>query len=507
MTIKTAIKEFKRDANGELIPLRDAEGNVLRNEQGHIQYEEIIVDYKLEQKRVKLSQDELNELRAIYQEGFLQAYSRYYARHYASLKYHEEGMAKYKVASMIGKLIGEDVAKNLAKKDAYNQQYKLVSKGAYDKKAKDLYLASFERLISTFEENPVVELNTIFLSGATNDGIIRAGEVLDLDFEVTNLGEVSAPVRIQVGNNRGVQADSEGFTFQPKALGVSNYSVKGIAKVSQGVSPRESIDVNVSVDNPGVLEDVLENLRVYKGQRFEVRDYAEINNVRASLDVLSGQIEVGVDLFNPSRIESPAFPHVKVVINELGLVIEKDLLKIGAGNKEKVFVNFNNIDPLKLIEKKSISGEVIVSLGSSRTLVEKKSFSLSIGQADQAYASYFNALATGAVSGGQNSSNAAKIIKMIDDSLSSDLSQYKIKWRRQSDVNSTIVGELQTLYKSAKASGLMSSSAQSMYDQLAKTLAKKVNNKGRTRVRGKKPFLKALQVFSPSLSLKKRSHR
>ncbi len=75
-------------------------------------------------------------------------------------------------------------------------------------------------------------------------------------------------------------------------------------------------------------------------------------------------------------------------------------------------------------------------------------------------------------------------------------------------------GKLQQVYKDTKAAGKLSVTAQDQYDALANRIAKKVTGKGKAKVRGgflgigrKKKFLKAVQVISPTLSIKWKDHR
>lgn len=108
------------------------------------------------------------------------------------------------------------------------------------------------------------------------------------------------------------------------------------------------------------------------------------------------------------------------------------------------------------------------------------------------------------------------IIAIIDSHVDNALS-VKTRWNKQHQVNNTIVGAIQKQYSNVlEMNGLatMPASEQRYYDSLANQLAKKVNNKGRSKVRGgflgfgrKKNFLKTLKKFSPTLSVKAKAHK
>lgn len=518
IVVKTPITEtrVKLDANGNPILIVDENGQPVLDANGRKQYEmeEVIVDYDVRTERVKIDANDVKELQAIYEEGFLQAYNRYYAKQYASLEYHKEGLDKYQTAKVIGQAIGEDVASHMVKKKAYDDKYREESRSAYDKLAEKIYLESFYKLLGVFENNPVVELDDMYISGTINDGIFTRGESLEAQISVTNLGEVASPVSVRVDSNVGVIGNPSGYTFTPAPLASATYNAGVLATISNDANLRNNVSARVRVQNASNLDEISSELQVSQSQALMVRDYAEIVSKSADVDVLNGTVEVKVKIINPSDVETPALPNVKVVLTNMNGQADVDMMKIGPGDNKYVTLKISGLDPIELIEKGRVDANIYLTFGNnSGKLIDKTSVSAqaSGASADAVIVSYFNGIVTGTVTNTGSVSRAtriAQLVEKIEDSLDNSLYNDKIKWKKQHMVNRTIVGDLQSQYQAAKVAGQIGQKAQQEYDALAKLLAKKTNNRGRTRIRGlDKHFLRALKVFSPTLSDRYRDHK
>lgn len=517
ITVKVPITErqeqIKRDENGNPIPKRDANGNPIMNN-GVPVYEtemvDVVVGYRDETKRVKLDANEVKALKAIYKKGFEESYGRYFAKQYASLKYHEEGLKRYSEAKIIGQMIGEEVARNVAKREAYNSQYKAISASKFAELAKDLYIESFNRLIGIFENNPVMELNSAYVFGNKDDGIFTPGEKLGMYYAVTNLGEVSRPVALSFRSTSDVIATGS-ETLNPPALDSLSGQTGVMAQVSSSLFTGDTVRINFDLNNPSDIDEVAQELVVSKGQNILLNNYAEIKKIDTYLDPVVGDLGIQVRLQNPSTITTPAFPTVEIVIDGTNEVITKNMDKIEARATAVAGINMNNIDPISLITTNKVSGTVNVKLGGE--VIDTQKFSVGVSaDKDLLIANYFQGLISGTNTNTGNESLQKRIgtvMTMMEQSLDHDLANYKIKWKRQSDVDSTIVGKLQKVYAAGQNANEIDASVQQQYDKIAKTLARRTNNRGRTRIRGwgDKKFLKALKVFSPSLSTRKRDHR
>ncbi len=515
--VKTPItqrqEQIKRDANGQPVQKRDQAGNLMTNTDGTPIYETVFVDvvvgYKDETKRVKLDANEVKVLQGIYGQAFKDSYGRYYAKQYASREYHKEGLEKYGTAKLIGKFIGEDVARHTAKREAYNRQYQTVSATKYAELAKDLYIKSFNRLIKIFETNPVMELNSFFVIGDTNDGIFRPGEGLSFDYQVTNLGEVARPVTLSLQSTSDVIAQAT-HTIMPSILDRQQGSTSILGSIANDVYPDENVNLSFRLNNPSNLDEVDRGLVVNKSQNIMINDYAEIKNVSTYLDETRGDLTINVQIKNPASIANPAFPTVEILIDGTREVITKNVEKLEAGEVKPVGISIRNIDPLSIIGTNKISGTVSVRMAGK--VIHSKQFSVSVtSNVDSMIAHYFHGLAseTNTNTGGETlEKRIGRVMTMIEQSLDHDLANSKIRWKRQNVVDGTIIGLLQKEYAAGQNAGEIRGFAQDNYDRLAKVLAKRVNNKGYNRIRGfDSKFLAQLQKFSPSLSTKKRHHK
>ncbi|MBI2606469.1 MAG: hypothetical protein HYW49_10365 [Deltaproteobacteria bacterium] len=518
ITVKVPIvqkqEQIKRDANGNPIPKRDANGNpIIVN--GQPVYETVMVDvvvgYKDELRRVPLDANDVKALQAVYRKGFVDSYNVYYARQYASLKYHEEGFAKYGTSKLVGQLIGEEVARQTAQRTAYNSVYKANSASKFAEQIKHLYKLSFDRLIAIFAANPVVDLNDAQILGATDDDIFRAGEELKAYYDLTNLGEVSRPITLSLANSSDVLASAGGFILAPGMLERVKGQTPVLGQITTNRYARDRISTNFMVNNPSDLAEIKSSLTTAKGASLVLGDYAEIGRVDASVDPISGNLAVQVQLVNPSNVEAPAFPSVQMTLDGAGgVTVEKTVEKVPPKGTLPVGLSTNQLDPIQLITSRSVSGDVQVKLAGR--VVQKSRFTATVNAApDALLATYFHALVTGKASntGGQNiGDRIASVIGMIDERVNSALANGIIKWRRQSDVDRTIVSDLQTAYGNGKAAGEVSDQVDRYYTQLALMLAKKVNNRGPTRIRGlDKHYLRALQRFAPAISTKWRHYK
>jgi hypothetical protein len=503
-------EQFKRDAQGNLIPKLDSNGNPVTLNGAAVYETEIVqVQVGTEPRRVKLDQNDINNLRNLYSRGFKDAYATQYAKEYASKEYHRNGLDKYAVAKIIGIEIGKDVADQFARREAYNNQYKLISATRYAEEAKNLYVQSFNRLINIFENNPVVEIADARIIGELADGIFRSGEALFVDYVVNNLGEVSRPVTLSLSSTQDVNA-TDTHVINPPVLDTVSGTSNILGQISNQKMAKDTINVGLALSNPSNLAEVAQGLNVRKNQSIKLNDYAELDRVSVNLNVLQGELSLNALLINPSEIETPALPVVEILLDGSDQKVSKNIEKINGKSNQVFAYTISNLDPMLLISKNEVAGTVQVKLAGK--VVDKKRFSVRITEnTDALMAKYFHNLVTkSGVATGANSEKErlGQVVAKIDATLDHALKHSAIKWKRQEQVSATIIGDLQRVYRVAAANDEISTDAQRQYDLLASMLAKKVNNKGVMRIRGlDKHYLNALKVFSPSISTKWRHHK
>ena len=512
-TIPVKQSRYKLDASGQPIRKLDAEGKpaVDANGQPLFEMEEIITGYRNETRRVKLSDEEVRALTNIYVTGFKTSYDRYYARQYASMSYHLEGAEKYRLAQIIGKLLGEDVAQNVARRNAYNQQYRMVSARKYAEKLHQIYKTNFDRILGIFENNPVIELNDAMVIGQQQDSIFRAGEELKVQFSVTNLGEASRPSTMSFVNSSDVMASGRNFMFTAPSLERSDYVTPVLGQINGLAEARQTIRLGMVVSNPGDLAEVARSLVVRKDKTLMLNDYAEIDDVKGTLDFIQGKLDLIVNVKNASSVDSQFISTIEVDLGTAGSDA-KELEPIGARSVRPVALQINRIDPLALIINGEVSGLASARLGNKTTHRTNFSFKVNVDK-KMALVTYLDALATKRTSNTgheQFNDRVAKLFGMVESFVRDSISS-NVLWKR--DVGNTIIADIKEIYQESKRAGRMDKSAQEVYNQLGTLLAKHINdsdfrNGGGLRFKraNKKAYLAAIAEFA-QISKKLRDHR
>lgn len=508
--------------NGQRVPELDANGQPKKDQYGDIIYktETVREITGYENQTRKLNKTEADRLRAIYRQAFVDSYEIYFAKQYASQEYHQEGLEKYDIGKTIGSLVGKQVAQQIAKKSAYNTQYKTVSATKFGEKIEELYMENFNRIMNIFENNAVVEINEMRILDSVDDGIFRRGEEIAAQLTVTNLGEVGNEVKLSLSDTQDIIAYQNGEEMLPAALDITTIDTGVLGRISNDARLKDRVSVALNMENPGGLNEIQSMLKVSATDGMLLRDYAEIRDVNVDFDLLDGLLDVNVVLHNAStKVESPSMPEVTVRIDGQDLSDSKNTLKIGPGSdSDPLLITFASIDPMSIIKKGGISG-VVTSKLSNKT-IDRKTFDIKVRDSKESiFARYLDGIATGKITdftGTTREDRIKEVTDEIENLLDYVLANDKIDFDKQRDVNRTIVGKLIESYQSSQVANLIDADAQAVYDRAAKLLAKRVNNKGRNRIRagwwftnwgGKKRYLKILAKFSPTLSLKKKDHK
>jgi len=459
----------------------------------------------------RISAQEAQYLRGVYQKGFTESYSRYFARQYASLSYNIEGQRNYTVSHMIGKLIGEKVAIHLAKKSAYDDRYKNVSKQKYTEYVYKNYEKSFNDLLDKFEKNAIVEFNALSIFGDNaSDEIFTPGEGLSASVKVTNLGEKSDSINLRLMNTDDIRGNGKVFSFFPDALKESFYETQVMANIGSGVLARESVDVGFYLTGPLNFDAISTVLATSKRKTLGINEEAEINKVTTNINLLSGDLSINIEVLNPSAKQTSALPKVVVSVANYDRNVDKEMMHIPGKSTRNIVIGLDNLDPMDIISRgQKITGTVHTEMNGR--MLHKVPFQASIGGTQLSnYVSYFHALANGfTTNSGRDTldERLSKLMNIMESNVTTALAS-RTNWKKQSEVEATVIGNLQSIYLKAKRDNNLSGLAQEKYDALAKSLAKNVNNKGKGRkVRGKTKYLEALKVFSPTLSTKARSFK
>jgi hypothetical protein len=469
-TITTSVNDYKTEARIKKDPVTGA--NILdASGQPVIETYQVMIGSHIVTKEVPLSADKVKTLKNFHIQGFKEAYSRYYAKQYVSKSYNSEGLQKYKDAVIIGRLIGQDVAANIARRESYNKLYKVQSAAKYAETVKLIYTESFNKLIKIFENNPVIELNEIALFGDQSaDQIFTAGEGLLAQFKVTNLGEVAKPSTISLENTSDVLAGAP-FVFVAPALEQSQLVSSVLGTTTNKAEARSTIKVGLSIKNPGDLDTVAKSLVVRKEQNILINDFIEIDGVNAQLNYLTGELNVLVDIVNPAEISTPLISTLEISVN--GQITSKEILSLGKREKRSgVLVQAQKLDPLSLIQNAGISGKVMSKI--SGKVAHQSTFSASVTvNTNQALVNYFNALATRKSLNTGNESKEERIAKLADKfeaSIGNSIRNDNISWEKET--GKTILAAIQRIYNESKAAKLIDNSAQADFDTIATAMGR-----------------------------------
>jgi hypothetical protein len=314
---------------------------------------------------------------------------------------------------------------------------------------------------------------------------------------------------MRLSSNQDVIGSQSGHVFTPAALDSTTTETGVIGQISNDSRAREYVTLRMNLDNPSNLNEVASALNVSKSQGITLRDYAEINQVSASADILRGKIDLTVKVENPSSVETPALP--VVTVEAAGERAAKNMFKIGAESEQSVLVSFSNVDPLQLINNGGFRYSAKVQLGDKVTDISPEKSKSFNENSDTLIVKYFDGIVNGRLTNYGNSNKEDRVnalIQIIEKKVDDAISELKTRWRKQDKVDATIIGTIQKVYKASKASGTLNNEGQEVYHQLADMLARKVNNKGRSRIRGRAKFyLKALKVFSSKVSTNWKKYR
>lgn len=461
---------------GEQTQKKDAQGNPVWK------MKTVVTGSHIEYITRPINQSERQELEGIYQNTFKTAYRGTYGPHYASKVYFNEFNDKYRSGKMYGESIGQVVASETTKRNAYDTAYQTASKLNYAIDLKTVYVKTFDQTLMVFENNPVIRLDDQSLY---NDdptlGIYRSTQRLGVNFSVSNLGEKqgSIPLSFSIRESRAAPAF---FSFVTPPLKRANYDSGFMYQIPNTFKAHDTITVDLGVQNVGFVSQISRYLNTSEGISLTLRDYIEINSVKPSLHIENGAVTLDVNVTNPTRKSTADLNLVFKVEADFGRYgkDEKEAAQIGTvegGSSRDISLNLDLIDPLVFINGEIVSGIVRVILGGNTIHEQKISISLNISRT-QALIDYFDALATGRSTNSGTDSIANRISKlqsMISKELGQEIASTNILWKRakgKRGYEHTLVTRLIERYVESKRTSRYLLNMQIAYNDLVGVLIK-----------------------------------
>lgn len=473
----------------------DDAGNPVYNEDGTAKTKKVPVTEIIKYNE-KISAQELEKLKNIYDESFERSYSRDLARKFASRAYHTTGEAFYKAALVTGEAIGTLYAQSIAEKDAYNQRYEVLSAKEYERTVYDNYEKSYDTIWDYFVDNAIVELNSFTVVGSENDGIFRPSEQLAAVVNTTNLGLVDGKLNVSMAGDDLVSLAKD--TVSTNALSEKESKTKLLAEINKDLLPRQSITASVALS--GGTIDYSKIVNVSKWQKIYLNEVAEIDDVAIRYDFLTGEGNVRVDLLNPSSKKTTALPTVRVSVDHNFWEVET--LALEAGERRPEAISISDIDKREAIINEKIN--VTVETLMNGDVLDRRSFTKNIGSRVDNTISYYAYLVKkdnlNRTETRHLSENTEDIMSWVNREVGSNL-----KWHKPSHVDGSVVRKIASSYQALKQSGQLTAEAQKSYQELGESLARYMGdikgflNKGKKR----KAYIRELKAFAPDLDYKK----
>ncbi|MDA8792299.1 hypothetical protein N9N67_03585, partial [Bacteriovoracaceae bacterium] len=451
-----------------------------------------------------LSGNEVNNLRAIYQQSFKDAYRFSYSRQYASRSYIEQAISAEKYGQTAGTLVGQLVAKEIYEQIAYDLSFKNDSKVAFFKEIDTRFQNKIKTYTEVFNENPVFELDNVSVIGDTKDNIFRANESLSVDYSIWNLGLVSGERNISLRsyNSNGSQNNDltslQSESIQIPGLKAKTGSTGVLAKVGDyDIGSR--ISAVFSINQGPTLGDIDNVLVMSKNVPFNINDYAEVKSIKKVLtDTETGVVTVEVVFThpaNPNLITSTS--SIGTLSTNKGVLNEQTLNVVYAGG-ETVIQFTSTVDPIEFINNRSLNFSVSNQI-EGRT-AEVKSDSITTVPYESAVLKHFEAVVSGRSSNCGTAGCSLRIEKLFDHIDDIVASEIKTKWHKQ--YQNTFLYRLKNTYNAIKSDQNSDQNFQTTFDRLmSERLVKRLKQVKPGALNGprkaKKAYFKILKSMAP----------
>lgn len=268
--------------------------------------------------------------------------------HWANYYFSQAFQQQLNNGQLAGERLGEDIGSQIAiergLEKAFNERFISEGRSAHQESYHEAYTNTFYDTYDDYAKNPHLELKIERVIGTVDDGIIQPGEPIQLEYSITNIGGVSAPVSpsvsgsIQNGNTQ--KADSiAGLTSEQRTTQV-------IATIDPRLNPRDKATIKLSIDKDthASIEQVVNNL-------------VEIVATEININALTGAGQIVLTAKNLTTKPTTGEVSATLTIDEQSISVAVG--KISAGKTKKLRLDVNNLNPLTIIDGKQ-QGSVVL---------------------------------------------------------------------------------------------------------------------------------------------------
>ena len=269
----------------------------------------------------------------LYKEVFNANY-QHWANHYFSLGFEQQLNVGQSDGAALGRGIGETIAKERGLEQAFNERFIAEGKAAYADTFQEFYTKSFNTTYDEYNNNPHIELNIDAVVGTVDDGIIQPGEPIQLQYSLTNIGGVSAPV--DIGISGSIQNATSQRSPTIPALTSEQRTTETIADIDPRLQARDKATIKMTVnDTSASIEQVVNRL-------------VEIVNQDINIETLKGSGQIAITARNLST--KPTKGDVSATLNIDEQAISLSVGPISAGKTKTIRLDVSDLNPLTIIE-------------------------------------------------------------------------------------------------------------------------------------------------------------
>lgn len=371
-----------------------------------------------------------------------------------------------------GRDIGFHIAQDKAHEIAFNERFKDVATDGFNEGYEESYSNAWSRAWSYFQSNPIFEMKEFSLEDEIDDGIFRKDERVRAHYSAQNIGRVQGSASFSIAGNQLTSTNASGLSIP--ASSSREGSTTYIMQINENAEPKSTASATMTVRGGGSSYSSALNKSDSFSVYIETDAMVDERNLDNDLNYVRGKGEIKFDFYNPTTSVVP-LATANLYIEGIDAAFGASVVSIPANDgRRSAVIRYSGLDPLELIQDTRV---LKMNLETAAGGVPQESIELSARVRDgekRALAEYFHDLVqnpTEAV-GSQGKDVATTTMMMIDKAYQMTDSEMvaKTDWKSESQVNSTLIGNMRSVYQREKAKGAISETAQQYYVMLTNRL-------------------------------------